>query len=161
MQATDADEGSNAVIRYNIESTSPLNVFHLNESTGLIRATSILDRELYAVYKINVSATDAGSPRLTSYTIVTVTLTDINDNYPVFMNLPNTTNVKEDTPVGSIVFNVKAVDNDDGENGRLSYLIVSGINTMSISHFNYLLISNSTSIDVPAITILVYNKSIN
>ena len=124
MRATDADIGSNADIKYRIE--SPVDIFHINETSGHIKTKAVLDREKQSVYWINVSARDNGELKSVSYEIVTVTLLDLNDHMPVIGNLPNNTIVYENAPSGSTVYQIIASDDDDGENARLSYSVVSG-----------------------------------
>ena len=124
MRATDNDVGSNAYIKYGIE--SPVDVFHINETNGNITTLAVLDREKHSVYKINVSARDDGNVNLISYETVTVRLLDLNDHVPVFRNLPNETFVLENVPTGTNVYQINAVDYDYGDNARLSYIIISG-----------------------------------
>lgn len=126
MLATDVDDGVNAGIKYRIESSMPSDAFHLNETSGNITTKSVLDREAHSVYKINVSASDNGRERLTSFAIVTVAVLDVNDNVPFVGNLPNGTSVREDAVKGSIVFQIDAGDKDAGENAKLFYTIISG-----------------------------------
>ena len=133
MRATDNDIGSNAYIRYGIE--SPANVFHINETNGNITTLSVLDREKHSVYKINVSARDDGNVKLISYETVTVQLLDLNDHLPVLRNLPNVTYVLENIPTGTNVYQINAVDDDFGDNAKLSYIIISGMFSLGMTLF--------------------------
>ena len=127
VTAKDADLGQNSAITYNIISSSPSNKFTINSTNGNITTTARLDREINAVYYLNVSAADQSKEQRRSFTIVIVTVVDINDHVPVIQNLPNSTSVSEDVNVGSSVFEVVVVDLDSADNSRLSYSIVSGI----------------------------------
>ena len=124
MRATDADTGSNAYIKYRLESFA--DVFQINETNGIITSKTVLDREKQTVYKVNVSARDSGNLDMINFEVVTVTLLDLNDHVPIIRNLPNRTHVPENAPTGTTVYQVNAYDGDYGENARLSYSLVSG-----------------------------------
>ena len=55
LQATDADEGDNAVIQYALQGTT---VFAINANTGTLRATAVLDREQQAQHVLTVTASN-------------------------------------------------------------------------------------------------------
>uniref|UniRef100_A0A8C2WNC1 Cadherin domain-containing protein n=1 Tax=Cyclopterus lumpus TaxID=8103 RepID=A0A8C2WNC1_CYCLU len=76
----------------------------------------ILDRELQSEYTITVTATDAGSPPLSSVKVITILVLDINDNRPTF--------TQSESPRGYLVTKVVAVDADSGHNAWLSYRII-------------------------------------
>ncbi|KAJ8360277.1 hypothetical protein SKAU_G00168020 [Synaphobranchus kaupii] len=54
---------------------------------------------------------------------VRVFVTDANDEQPVFRNLPFIVDVPEDTPPGSSVYKVEAVDRDNGSGGSVTYFL--------------------------------------
>jgi hypothetical protein len=56
---------------------------------------------------------------------VKVLITDINDNAPVFTDVFYSFDVPEDTPVGTTVALIEAVDADEGLNGEVVYSLVS------------------------------------
>ena len=119
--------GQNSAITYDIISSSPSNKFTINSTNGNITTTASLDREINAVYYLNISAADQSIEQRRSFTIVMVTVVDMNDHVPVIRNLPNSTDISEDVNIGSSVFEVVVVDLDSADNARLSYSIVSGI----------------------------------
>ena len=55
-----------------------------------------------------------------------ITLTDINDNRPVFYPRNYSKNIGENTPTNEEIITVQASDADSGEFGKVSYSIVSG-----------------------------------
>ena len=59
-------------------------VFSINAMTGEVMTRLNLDRETVGYYTLNVSASDAGNPSLTSYILMPITVGDINDNNPIF-----------------------------------------------------------------------------
>ena len=90
--AVDGDVGDNAKLVYqlldnraNRSSTFDSSPFAVDPSTGVIRATASVDRELKAAYQFRITATDAGSPMsFTSTALVTVNILDVNDETPLF-----------------------------------------------------------------------------
>ncbi|XP_042546061.1 cadherin-23 isoform X3 [Dipodomys spectabilis] len=131
--AVDPDLGENGTLVYSIQ---PFNKFYsLNSTTGKIRTTHImLDREnpdpveAELMRKIVLSVTDCGTPplRATSSATVFVNLLDLNDNDPTFQNLPFVAEVPEGTPAGVSIYQVVAIDLDEGLNGLVSYRMQVG-----------------------------------
>ena len=65
-----------------------------------------MDRETIASYKLTVEASDRGTPSQFSTREVVITVTDINDNDPIFTGDPYQGTIKEDASVGSPVVEV-------------------------------------------------------
>ncbi|XP_065749995.1 cadherin-23-like [Phocoena phocoena] len=135
--AIDPDLGENGTLVYSIQ--PPNKFYHISSSTGKIRTTHImLDREnpdpheAELMRKIIVSVTDCGTPPLsaTSSATVFVNLLDLNDNDPTFQNLPFVAEVLEGTPAGVSVYQVVAIDLDEGLNGLVSYRMPVGMPRM-------------------------------
>ena len=80
-----------------------------------VSTVGVLDREqLGSRLEITVQATDQGAVPLSSTSVVVLTLTDINDNNPLFQHLSYLSYVGEETGVGSAVIEVTATDEDIG-----------------------------------------------
>lgn len=96
VKAADADVGDNAKVVYrlldnhaNESSQFDSSPFSVDSSTGVIRATASVDREVKEVYQFHVTAADAGSPiAFTSTVLVTVNVLDVNDEVPQFKVFP-------------------------------------------------------------------------
>ncbi|KAF4800332.1 cadherin-23-like protein [Turdus rufiventris] len=135
--AVDPDLGENGTVVYSIR---PPNKFYtINSTTGKIRTSGVLlDREnpnaqeAQLMRRIVVSVTDCGRPplRATSSATVFVNLLDLNDNDPTFQNLPFVAEIAEGLPAGSSVFQVVAIDLDEGPNGQVSYRMQVGMPRM-------------------------------
>ncbi|XP_017312969.1 protocadherin Fat 4 [Ictalurus punctatus] len=121
VQATDADSGLNAEIRYSLEGSAGM--FSMNPETGLIFVVAALDRETQDKYNLIVVAQDQGRPPLSAQASVVVTLTDVNDNSPVFSTQRYEASVLENATVGMNVIVVNATDKDEGPNGQVTYHI--------------------------------------
>ncbi|KAF0874469.1 CAD23 protein, partial [Crocuta crocuta] len=138
--AVDPDLGENGTLVYSIQ--PPNKFYSLNSSTGKIRTTHVmLDREnpdpheAELMRKIIISVTDCGRPplRATSSATVFVNLLDLNDNDPTFQNLPFVAEVLEGTPAGVSVYQVVAIDLDEGLNGLVSYRMQVGMPRMDFA----------------------------
>lgn len=92
VSATDADDKvntHNADIAYKILSQDPelphKNMFTINKDTGVISVlTSGLDRESYDTYTLIIEAADLQGIGLSNTATAVITVTDINDNPPIF-----------------------------------------------------------------------------
>ncbi|XP_057259290.1 cadherin-23 isoform X5 [Pezoporus wallicus] len=152
--AVDPDLGENGTVVYSIR--PPNKFYSLNSTTGKIRTTGVLlDREnpnaqeAQLMRRIVVSVTDCGRPplRATSSATVFVNLLDLNDNDPTFQNLPFAAEIAEGLPAGSSVFQVVAIDLDEGPNGQVTYRMQVGMPRMDF-------LINSTSGLVTSTTVL-------
>ncbi|XP_055764615.1 protocadherin-17-like, partial [Salvelinus fontinalis] len=134
--ALDPDLGQNGTVFYSILNSNvsggDVNTFvNVNAANGAIYAVRSFNYEQIKFFDFKVLAKDAGSPHLESNSTVRVSVLDVNDNIPVIV-LPLLLNdtaeihVPRNVGVGYIVTTVRAVDNDYGESGRLTYEISDG-----------------------------------
>ena len=86
-------------------------------------AVTTLDRETMDTYIIWCRVNDQGSPQRYADVNVTVTITDINDNPPIFSAATYTGTVAENTAVSSSVLTVAATDADIGVNADITFTI--------------------------------------
>lgn len=105
---------------------NPTDMFEIGLTSGAIRTTGKrFDREAIDNYELIVEARSnipgRERPRV-AHVIVNVTVFDINDNCPMFVNLPYYAVVSVDDPKGSVITKVHAVDLDQGENGEVSFV---------------------------------------
>ncbi|KAJ7336041.1 hypothetical protein OS493_013416 [Desmophyllum pertusum] len=127
ITASDADSGSNAKISYSITAGNDLSDFVIAADTGIISTNRRLDRENISNYALTCMAIDHGQPQLRSMSIIVhVTVSDENDNSPIFGQSVYVVNVTEDVTSGTVVEEVLAVDTDAGLNGIVSYRITAG-----------------------------------
>ncbi|XP_062902616.1 protocadherin Fat 4 isoform X2 [Mobula hypostoma] len=120
VNATDADEGVNAVVSYSLVGGN--SKFSINPSTGQIITSALLNRESKEAYNLIVVATDGGVPQArSSSATVLLTVSDINDNPPRFHHFPYVTHIPAPTSEGSFVFAVTVSDADKGPNAELQY----------------------------------------
>uniref|UniRef100_A0A3Q2D6D4 Protocadherin-15 n=1 Tax=Cyprinodon variegatus TaxID=28743 RepID=A0A3Q2D6D4_CYPVA len=109
VRATDPDAGANGQVFYRIVNHPDLFLISAN---GSIYTRQPLDRELRNEYNLVIEASDgAVDPRRTTLTLL-VQVLDIDDNSPVFSQQDYVVNVPENTPVGTVVLKLSAVDAD-------------------------------------------------
>ena len=126
VKAMDNDIGINAQLTYEIVAGVGSDKFSVHPTTGAVSTAAKLDRENSASYTINIVAKDKGNPSLTSQPFVlSVSVTDENDNAPLFLKSHNET-ISEGTAVGTDVFEVLTSDQDIGINAEIVYSFGSG-----------------------------------
>lgn len=122
VSATDEDKDGNAAVHYNIISGNSRGQFAIDSVTGEIQVVAPLDFETEREYTLRLRAQDNGRPPLSNSTgIVSVQVTDVNDNPPIFVSTPFQATVLESAPVGHSVLHIQAIDTDNGDNARLEY----------------------------------------
>ncbi|XP_041349525.1 cadherin-23-like [Gigantopelta aegis] len=157
VAATDPDKGNqHGTIRYTIVTGDGLAQFKIDASSGVISVAKPLDREAIGSYTLSVSGTDSvpgAAEAKSSFTTVTVTINDVNDNTPMLTPSSYASSVLESAVSGTTVLRVTSTDDDTGVNGSPLYSILSG-NTNSEFEFvgNELLIAAGKSLDYESIT---------
>jgi protocadherin-16/23 len=129
--ASDSDYGNNGDIRYHLLHQYPNNnTFTIDSLTGTLTLTTGVDYEAIEEYIIVVAATDQSlnvSDRRTSSVTARLVVTDFNDNPPKFVvPVPAMVFIGDVGIVGMKLAHVVAVDNDSGDNGRVTYVISGG-----------------------------------
>ncbi|KAI6657141.1 Hedgling [Oopsacas minuta] len=131
VAATDQDATTNANLTYSI--SSGVNDVHFAiDNSGNITLNTDLDRETQSSYNLVVTACDMGTPMMCTSTQVTITITDNNDHVPVFSQPNYSFTVLEDRSADFKIGMVIATDLDEGVNGEVTYVFVSGDPLFSI-----------------------------
>uniref|UniRef100_A0A8C6PCD5 Cadherin domain-containing protein n=1 Tax=Nothobranchius furzeri TaxID=105023 RepID=A0A8C6PCD5_NOTFU len=133
IEATDRDEPGtvNSEILFSIDPSTYSNNFTIDGNTGVLRNKGELDREaldpeLNGEVKFNVTATDQGTPPLSSSVPVIIIVQDVNDNSPKFEDNSYSFSVKEGEK-GALVGTVHAEDLDQtADFKRISFSIADG-----------------------------------
>ena len=120
LTAHDQDAGQNGVISYSSQSLPSL--FSLIPPSFII-LDQPLDRESVAVFSFSVTASDGGTPPLSSEAMVIVTVGDVNDHTPQFIG-PLSAEVTENLPRGTLVAQLNATDPDEYSNGAISFSLL-------------------------------------
>ncbi|XP_068133838.1 protocadherin gamma-C5-like isoform X21 [Hyperolius riggenbachi] len=147
INVRDKDSGKNGEIQLNIQPDLPFKIRTIKNRYSLVTDGN-LDRERISQYIIELTATDLGSPALSSKTTVILRVSDVNDNAPAFTQTTYNAFIKENSDPGTLLCTVSATDADEGDNSDLVYSIVeSQIDGSSISSFVYI---NSNTGDIYA-----------
>ena len=124
VNATDSDSGQNGAITYTLAFGQGR--FTIDENNGTISLVSSLDRENLDLYQLVITATDNGQMRRSSSASLNITVSDINDNEPVFNATLYQTDVSEDSMVDDLVLTMFASDADIMDNSIIDFAISSG-----------------------------------
>jgi protocadherin Fat 1/2/3 len=126
LLATSKDIGINAEISYTIIGGNDHKKFVVDKESGLVSLADSVDYEKSKDYFLTVQAQDHGVPPLSTLASLNISITDFNDNAPVFSQNSYQARIREDAEIGDKILQVRANDFDAGENGRVRYLIERG-----------------------------------
>ncbi len=136
INVQDKDSGENRQIRCSVQQNVP---FILNPSVKnyfSLVTTKSLDREKESDYNITITATDGGSPPLSTSMTIHLFVSDVNDNPPVFVQQSYSAYISENNKPGTSVCSVSANDPDWRQNGTVLYsLVPSEVNGVPVSSF--------------------------
>lgn len=124
---------------------NPTDLFRIGPTSGAVSTTGVrFDREEQQYYELIIEARSNAplevataattlqypplsqdKPRI-AHVILNVTILDINDNSPMFVNLPYYAIVSVDAERGSLITKVHAIDADAYENGEVRYEMKRG-----------------------------------
>ncbi|KAG7517652.1 protocadherin beta-16-like [Solea senegalensis] len=136
INVQDRDSEKNRQVRCTIQQNVPFKLVPSIKNYYSLVTTGQLDRELVSDYNITISATDEGSPPLSSSKTVQLSVADINDNPPVFEEQSYSAYVTENNKPGSTLCSVTARDPDWRQNGTVIYSLLPGeVNGAPVSSY--------------------------
>lgn len=105
----------------------------IDPQTGTIEVARQLDRESIPIYSLIVGAIDTGTPPQTGTATVKISVTDVNDNGPIFDVMNFNGAVYENEPPNTSIATLSANDPDLPPNGApFSYAIIGGKHQSSV-----------------------------
>ncbi|XP_052430046.1 protocadherin beta-16-like isoform X14 [Carassius gibelio] len=125
INVQDRDSENNGQVRCSIQQNVPFKLVPSIKNYYSLVTTGELDRELLSDYNITITATDEGSPPLSSTKNIHLTVADVNDNPPVFQEQSYRAHVQENNKPGSSICSVSATDPDWRQNGTVVYSLLS------------------------------------
>uniref|UniRef100_A0A8B9SL60 Cadherin domain-containing protein n=1 Tax=Anas platyrhynchos TaxID=8839 RepID=A0A8B9SL60_ANAPL len=127
LTATDADEGINGDVKYSLKKISEKasKIFHLDPETGSIRLMRTLDFEESDSYELGVQARDSGE--LFDTAMVSISVSDVNDNAPEISVRSALSEISEDAPPGTVVALLHVQDRDSVANGEVRCSLVGDV----------------------------------
>ncbi|XP_060065380.1 protocadherin Fat 4-like [Ylistrum balloti] len=139
VKATDEDiDPINKQLFYMVPTLWSSNVT-INSTSGDIYTVGVLDRESPSVrddqVELIVMAVDTGSPQLTGTTLVIVSINDVNDHQPTFVQSSVSYTIAEGQ-CPSPLHNLTVVDKDEGKNKQTWFKIIEGTGIFNIKN-NY------------------------
>ncbi|XP_057644335.1 protocadherin gamma-A1 isoform X22 [Chionomys nivalis] len=120
----DQDAGTNGHATCSIPGNLPFRLEKLADNYYRLVTEGTLDRERSSGHNITITATDQGTPPLSTQAHISLLVTDINDNPPVFEQASYSVYIPENNPRGASIFSVKAQDADHNENALVTYSLV-------------------------------------
>ncbi|KAK2849135.1 hypothetical protein Q5P01_008969 [Channa striata] len=145
INVQDRDSEKNGQVRCSIQQNVPFKLVPSIKNYYSLVTTGQLDRELVSDYNITITATDEGSPPLSSSKTVQLSVADINDNPPVFEEQSYSSYVTENNKAGSTLCSVTARDPDWRQNGTVIYSLLPGeVNGAPVS--SYLSVNGDTGV---------------
>ncbi|XP_071382564.1 protocadherin beta-15-like [Centroberyx affinis] len=145
INVQDRDSENNRQVRCYIQQNVPFKLVPSIKNYYSLVTTGQLDRELVSGYNITITATDEGSPPLSSSKVVQLSVADVNDNPPVFEEQSYSAYVTENNKPGSTLCSVTARDPDWRQNGTVIYSLLPGdVNGAPVS--SYLSVNGDTGV---------------
>ncbi|XP_077099000.1 protocadherin alpha-8-like isoform X7 [Siphateles boraxobius] len=124
VTVSDKDGGKNGIVHCALKGSFPFKLETSYNNHYSLVVDGALDRESVSQYNITITASDEGTPALSSSTVITVHISDVNDNAPHFPATVINAFLSENGQAGGLVTKVTADDSDTGENAELSYSLL-------------------------------------
>ncbi|XP_039976469.1 protocadherin alpha-8-like [Xiphias gladius] len=126
VSVLDRDSGKNGEVKCRILNQVPFKLETNYKNYYSLVVDGHLDREITSNYNVTVSATDEGTPPLSNTSVITIHVSDVNDNSPRFSEPVVNVYVKENSKVGVIIKTLSATDADIDQNGQVKYSFLDG-----------------------------------
>ncbi|XP_048058608.1 protocadherin gamma-A11-like isoform X3 [Megalobrama amblycephala] len=157
LNVKDLDSGKNGIVKCFIPQNLPFKIKSSTPNFYSLVTDELLDREMISEYNITVTAIDEGSPSFSTNKTLTLKISDVNDNAPVFQRQSYTAYVMENNSPGLSVLSVKARDKDSGNNARISYFL-EDVLVNGVSASTYISV-NAESGDILAVRSFDYEQT--
>ncbi|XP_070819456.1 protocadherin beta-16-like [Chaetodon trifascialis] len=136
LSVNDPDSERNGEVKCKINDDIPFKIQNTMNGFYSLVTEVALDREVASQYNITVTCSDEGVPSLSSSVTLTLQISDVNDNAPVFEMSSYEAYIVENNTPGLSIFTVKATDADWNQNARVSYILEdSSVNGVPVSSY--------------------------
>ncbi|XP_076020968.1 protocadherin alpha-2-like [Genypterus blacodes] len=125
VTVTDKDGDKNGLTNCKLTGSSPFKLKSNYKNYYSLVVDGPLDRETFSQYNVSITATDEGSPPLSSKGVITVNVSDVNDNPPQFSEAVINIYVKENSPVEATIHTLSTSDSDVNENAKVRYNLIN------------------------------------
>lgn len=134
LKASDADDGDNGQVRFSILTGDENRDFSITDDTGVVRIAKNLNYERKSRYVLMIQVEDSATDieyvdHYFDTAELIITVVDINDNPPIFLNSPYEINVMEKMipPNNGLLGTLKASDADSPPfNSQVRYFLKEG-----------------------------------
>ncbi|KAM7417577.1 hypothetical protein PAMA_017288 [Pampus argenteus] len=138
--AFDPDVGINGIQHYElVKSVSEFGLDIIETPEGdkwpQLIVQQNLDREQKDTFVMKIKVEDGGNPPKSSTAILQVTISDVNDNRPIFKDSELEVTVPENAPMGTSVVQLHATDADLGSNAQIHFAFSNQISASTKRHF--------------------------
>nr|XP_040030927.1 protocadherin gamma-A7-like [Gasterosteus aculeatus aculeatus] len=119
----DADSERNGQITCSMDYYLPFKIQSSLTNYYNLLSNVPFDRETIPEYNITITATDSGSPPLSTKITLQLKISDVNDNAPLFTRTSFSAFIIENNVPGMPIFSLSAQDSDWNQNARISYFL--------------------------------------
>ena len=120
VRAIDEDDGENALLKYRIKKGA-FHSFRIDEHSGEIQTIQQLDYDNRSSYHLEIVASDSGKISLSGFATVHIYIENTNNKSPYFQPKIQRVQVREDSKIGTIIYQLIVHDPDLNGNYNLSY----------------------------------------
>ena len=156
--ATDSDIGTNSELEFSLLDDFD-ETFAINSTSGEVSVEGTLHKATQDGYVLEIFVEDAGQPSLNDTATLNVTVDEVNDNTPYFTEPSGATTLElaEDAPVGYVLLNVSAEDDDTGLAGEVEFSLDPSTSPFQIQNQSLIL---ESSLDYEVYTIITIETSL-
>ncbi|XP_047716825.1 protocadherin gamma-A8 isoform X10 [Prionailurus viverrinus] len=145
LNVHDRDSGKNGQVVCYAPHNLPFQLEKSIDNYYRLVTWNYLDREKIPMYNITVTASDLGTPSLSTEIHITLYVADTNDNPPTFPHASYSAYIPENNPRGASIFTVMAHDPDSGNNAQVTYSVTEDI-IMGSPVSSYVSINSDTGV---------------
>ncbi|XP_023184210.1 protocadherin beta-16-like isoform X22 [Xiphophorus maculatus] len=136
LNIQDPDSNENGKVMCVLSENSAFSIQTSTNNFFTVVTEGELDREKASEYNVTVTCSDEGMPSLSSSVTLTLQISDVNDNAPVFKQSSYEAYVVENNTPGVSIFTITATDADWNQNARVSYILMdSSVNGVPVSSY--------------------------
>ena len=100
--------------------------FTVGQTSGQVKTSAVLDREVQEFYSFQVKVTDPINPNFEKIITVEITVLDVNDNDPNPAKAVYNVTVFDNVTINTEILKIEANDQDLGLNGMVTYTLLMG-----------------------------------
>ncbi|OCT88447.1 hypothetical protein XELAEV_18017078mg [Xenopus laevis] len=141
----DLDSGENGQVISCIDQNAAFEFTSTSKNYYKLLTRAEMDRETNSEYNITITASDKGSPQLSTNKTIRLIISDVNDNAPVFEKANYIIYLAENNSPGTSIYTIHASDSDLTENGKIVYSVLSNKKD-EISMMSHISINSMTGV---------------